>query len=206
MSRSKSKIGFLKTTAIGGLFFLLPLIVLGALIGQIAPIVWSIAVVLHEFLPFKTPVGMAILFLLALIIILLLCFAAGLLAKRAIGKRIAAGFEKKLLLLFPRYAVLKEQMAGSIGGDDIKPNWKPVAAQFHDSIRIGFEVEAIDQGMVIVYLPGAPDTWSGKLVLLPADRIHKLDLNFGDTISIFEKIGRDSHSILAGKLGSISLS
>jgi hypothetical protein len=36
-------IGFLKTTAIGGLLFLLPLIIVGALIGQVVPIVMTVA-------------------------------------------------------------------------------------------------------------------------------------------------------------------
>jgi uncharacterized membrane protein len=205
MSKSKSKIGFLKTTAIGGLFFLLPLIVLGALVGQIAPIIWTIATGLHQILPFKTPAGIAFLFLLAVAIIVLLCFAAGLLARRSIGKRLSEGFEKKLILLFPRYAILKEQMAGSIGGREIKPNWKPVAVKFYDSVGIGFQVETIDAGQVMVYLPGAPDTWSGKLAVVQSDRVKKLDLDFGQTISIFEKIGRDSNELLGGKLNEIAM-
>ena len=42
----KKSFGFLKTTAIGGLIFLLPLIVIGILVGEIAPIVLAVAKVL----------------------------------------------------------------------------------------------------------------------------------------------------------------
>ncbi len=72
---------FLKTTAIGGLLFLLPLIVIGALIGQVVPIVLSIAEVLGEYIPLKTAGGIGLLILLAVVVVLLLCFAAGLLAR-----------------------------------------------------------------------------------------------------------------------------
>ena len=48
MKRPASSIHFLRTTAIGGVLFLLPLIVLGALIGQVVPIVMSIAETLGE--------------------------------------------------------------------------------------------------------------------------------------------------------------
>ena len=200
MRSSFRVIGFLKTTAIGGLFFLLPLIVLGAVIGQIVPIVLAVATVLYEIIPLKTPAGIALLILLAIVIVILVCFAAGLLARRSFGKRISAGFEKKVMLLFPRYAIFKEQMAGSIGGDATKPNLKPVLAKFDDSLRIGFEADRTEGGLVTVYLPGAPDPWSGRVVFLNADRVEPLEVDFGDALSIFEKLGRDSAKLLEGKL------
>ena len=82
----KKSFGFLKTTAIGGLIFLLPLIVIGALVGQIVPIVLSIATFLSDYIPVKTPAGIAMLIGLALGIVLLLCFAAGLVARWSIGE------------------------------------------------------------------------------------------------------------------------
>ena len=64
VSQKKNPLGFLKTTAVGGLLFLLPLIVAGALIGQMVPIVQAIAEVIKKVLPgaFKTPGGIALLF------------------------------------------------------------------------------------------------------------------------------------------------
>jgi len=190
---------FLKTTAIGGLLFLLPLIVIGALIGQVVPIVLTVAEVLGEYIPFKTPGGIALLLLLAVAVVLLICFGAGLLAQRSFGKRLSEGFEKKLLLLFPRYAIFKDQMAGSIGGDESKPRMKPVLARFNDSLRIGFEIERTDSGLVTLYLPGAPDPWSGSVVFLNADRVDPLNVDFGNTVATFEKLGRDSAALLPSK-------
>ena len=59
------KIGFLKTTAIGGLVFLLPLIVIGILLGQLVPIVLTVAQFLNETLGFKSATGYAVLALTA---------------------------------------------------------------------------------------------------------------------------------------------
>ena len=103
---SKRFINFLKTTAIGGLLFLLPLIVLGALVGQIAPIILSAATALNQYIPVKTPAGIAILIGLSIAILLLLCFAAGMFARWSLGKKISTAFEKKLALFFPRYSIL----------------------------------------------------------------------------------------------------
>ena len=191
---------FLKTTAVGGLLFLLPLIVIGALIGQVVPIVVTVADALGEIIPAKTAAGITLIILLAVAIVLLLCFGAGLLARRSLGRRISQGFEKKLLLLFPRYSIFKDQLKGSIGGDETKPRMKPVLARFDDSLRIGFEMERTDADLVTVYLPGAPDPWSGSVVFLNNDRVQPLGTEFGDTVDIFEKLGRDSAALLAGRV------
>ena len=62
----------------------------------------------------------------------------------------------------------------------------------------GFEMERTDADLVTVYLPGAPDPWSGSVVFLNNDRVQPLGTEFGDTVDIFEKLGRDSAAILAG--------
>ena len=96
MNQKKNPFGFVRTTAIGGLLFLLPLIVVGALIGQVVPIVITVAHFLREILPgtFRTPGGLAILILLAIAVVLLLCFAAGVIARNSIGRKFSEAFEK----------------------------------------------------------------------------------------------------------------
>lgn len=183
---------FLLTTAIGGILFLLPLIVLGALIGQAVPIVLAVAEALGKVIPVRTPSGIALLIALAVGVVLLLCFGAGLLARRSWGKRISAWFEKNLVLLFPRYTIIREQMAGSIGRDIAQPSMKAVMTTIAETRRLGFEIERNDQGFVTVYLPGSPDPWTGDLVFLEAQRVQPLDIEFGDAMATFEKLGRDS--------------
>jgi uncharacterized membrane protein len=190
-------IRFLKTTAIGGLLFLLPLIVIGALIGQIVPIIMSVARGLGGVIPIKTPGGIGLLILLSIAVLLLACFGAGLLARRSLGKKLSENFEKYLLLLVPRYAIIKEQMVSGIGGHENIPTMKPVLVRFIDSQRIGFETERTDDGLVTVYLPGSPDPWAGSVVQLNADRVKTLDAEFGNTVATFEQLGRKSAALLA---------
>ncbi len=123
VKKSKRLIAFLKTTAIGGLLFLLPLIVLGALVGQIAPIVVAVSSFLNKYVPVKTASGVALLVGLSIAIILLLCFAAGVFARWSLGRKISIAFEA---FGTARYSVLKDQMADTIGGDETKPQMKPV--------------------------------------------------------------------------------
>ena len=193
----KKHFGVLKTTAIGGVIFLLPLIVIGALLGQVIQIVLVVAEVLGEWIPVDTVEGWSLLVLLAIIFIVLLCFVAGLAARRSFAKRFSQSIEKNLTLFFPRYAIIKEQMAGSIAGDDIHPKLKPVIVTFDDSARIAFEVDRTSDGRLAVYLPGAPDPWSGHVAYLKADQVEPLNIEFAEAMATFEKLGRESAKVLA---------
>jgi len=166
--------------------------------------VLSIAESLGEILPgfVKTPGGIAVLIVLAIVILLFLCFGAGLLARRSFGRSLSQAFEKKLVVLFPRYAILKDQMADSIGGEQAKAQMKPVLIRFDDSMRIGFETERCeDKGLVSVYLPGSPDPWAGTVALMNADRIEPLNTDFGVAAATCEQLGRSSIAALAKSSG-----
>lgn len=199
----KKQFGSVKTTAIGGLIFLLPLIVIGALIGQVVPIVMTVAEMLGEWIPVKSAGGIALLIILSIVVILFLCFLAGLSARRSIGKKFSETIEKNLIILFPRYAILKDQMAGTIGGDDIKPKMKPVIVKYNDMSRIAFEIERSESEQVTIYLPGSPDPWSGSVAYFSVDRVIPVPLEFPDAVGICEQLGRNSSTLLKDQLAEI---
>ena len=189
--------GFLKTTAIGGLIFLLPLAVIGGLLGYVFNVVLLIYEPLKEHLPESTATGKAVLFLIAVGILVMLCFLCGIAARRAIARKFSQTIEKHLVMVFPKYAIYKDILAGNIGGDAHAPSLVPVTIQFDDAIRIGYEAGRTERGLVIVYLPGSPDPWMGSVVLVEPGRIQPLDIDFGETSAICERLGRDSGQLLA---------
>lgn len=191
--------GFLKTTAIGGVFFLLPLIVIAALVGQGVQIVWAIAVPLAGALPeqIRNLFGYTMLFAAALALIVLACFVSGILARRSIAKKMTTIVEKYLLMLFPRYAIFKEQLSGNIGGDIFKNRLSPVLVSLQDCQRVAFEVERTADDRVVVYLPGSPDPWSGSVVLVRSDQVESLPADFGLTLGAFEKLGQETKLLLS---------
>jgi uncharacterized membrane protein len=187
--------GFLKTTAVGGLIFLLPLAVIGGLLGYVYNAVWVIYKPLTERIPVNTA-GTAILFLIAVGILVLLCFLCGFAARRAIARKFSETVEKQLVMVFPKYAIYKDILAGNIGGDAQTPSLVPVTVHLNDAIRIGYEAGRTERGLVIVYLPGSPDTWIGSVALVEPDRVQSLDVDFNETAAICERLGRDSQRLL----------
>jgi uncharacterized membrane protein len=191
----------LKTTAIGGIFFLLPLVVIGALLGQMLQIVWVVARSIHELLPIHSAWGYSLLFVLSFLLILLLCFAAGVAAKKSLGKRFTDSVEKYLLMLFPRYAIFKEQLTGNIGGEVLRNQLTPVMVSMPEGYRLGMEVErGTVQGnnWVTVYFPGSPDPWSGSVGVVDDSRVKRLQVPFTEAVATAEQLGRGSLKLLEG--------
>lgn len=200
-ARITHSIGFLKTSAIGGIFFLLPLIVIGFLLGQLAQAIWTVALAINQFLPVQSVVGYTMIVLIAIASIILLCFVSGIIARRRFAKRFSESVEKYLLLLFPRYAILKEKVSGNIGGEVLRNQLHPVMVRLPGHMRLGFEVErygghsdaaSVVRESVTVFLPGSPDPWAGQVIIVQAHHVEQVNSPFGETVATFEQLGRGS--------------
>ena len=101
-------------------------------------------------------------------------------------------------MLFPRYAILKDQMADTIGGEQAKAQMKPVLVKFDEFQTIGFETERDENlGLVAVYLPSAPDAWSGRVALIEPERIRPINADFGEAVASCEQLGRGSAVLIS---------
>ena len=179
---------FLKSTIIGGLVFVIPFIIIDALLLKAIKTMRLVSVPIGSVIPVGKIAGIAIADLLVLISVIIICFLAGLAAKSLYVKRIRESIDSKLRLLIPGYAFIK----GFTGGIEKKSEDEyliPVMAKFDDSSQLGFEVERLDNGLVVVYLPGAPNPWSGNVVYMTEDRIEKLKLKFSEIGKVMKRIG-----------------
>ena len=188
-----------KTTILGGIIFLLPFAIVVFLLGQLAQIIYSIAAQLDDAIPLPqwTVGGVSTAVLIVTLALLLLCYLAGVAARLSFSRRFSETIERNLLLLFPRYAVWKSQLAANVGADAAHPGMQPVLVTFDDHARIGFEIERTAAGdQATVYLPGSPDPWTGHVVHVPVGRIKLLAMNFQDATALCERMGRGA----SGKL------
>lgn len=176
--------------------FLLPLIVVGALVGQAAVVVWGVVSALQEYLRDNQqtigqyvvlgPALYATTLAVAVALLVLACFVAGLFARRKLGRWFTERAERYLMMLFPRYAVFKDQLTGNLGEGTLRP----VSVVVGGVRRIGMEVERGADGLVTVYLPTAPDPWSGALGLFEPEEVTPVDREAGEVMAAFERLGR----------------
>lgn len=185
------------TTLIGGVVFLLPLVVVIYVLGHGLALVARAAQPLVALLPQKDIGGITLASLAALALLLLLCFGAGLLARAAVGRAFAERFEARLQTLYPRYSVIKAMSQGLHGalGQRVL---KPVMATFDDHALIAFDIERLDDGRVVLYLPGAPDAWSGSVLLVAAERVQPLDIDAAELAKSLQGLGLGTAALLRG--------
>ena len=83
--------------------------------------------------------------------------------------------------------------------DDDETKLLPIVARLDDYSQIAFEVERLESGVVVVFLPGSPDPWSGTVAFMSPDRIEPLDLDFRSAAAPLRALGRGSGLVLATK-------
>jgi uncharacterized membrane protein len=193
----KAAVGSFQDTLVKGVFLLAPIMVFGLLvakaIGGLRKLVEPLAGDMGPLAGIPMPA------LLAGVVLVLLCYVAGLVSKSRSARGLTTWLESTVLKHVPGYAYMKgmgESMAGVEGGTA----YQPVLARIEDAWQLGFIVETIEAGQYAVYVPGAPSPWSGSVYFMAEDRIRKLDLRVGEVQGCLKRLGIGSGELLKGKL------
>jgi uncharacterized membrane protein len=195
-NKSTDTLKFLKTTAIGGLLFLLPVLVVVGLLGYL----YQGIVVVHEHLkhwmPFDSAASVVVLFIVTIAAIVVACFVAGLFAQRAIGVHFSGTIEKRLMKVIPKYGIYKDLLAGTIGGSGNVPTLHPILVRREGVLLLAFQADKLANGMLVVFLPGAPDPWNGSVALVAPEQVQSVQLTFTECVEICEQLGRNASARL----------
>jgi uncharacterized membrane protein len=186
---------FLKTTILGGILFLVPIVIFIAVLGKAVKVVDKIAVPIAALLPLDSFGGVAVVEIIALAILVLVCFIAGLAAKTRTARKMVHLLESNVLENIPAYALLKAK-SGSILTPEDTSDMQPVLIQFDDSWQIGFEIDKAGADKRLVFLPGAPDPWSGSVCAVTVDRLQPLAMNIKEISVFMKRLGKGSSPAL----------
>lgn len=186
---------FVKTTLIGGIIFLVPIVILIVILSKAFELMLLLAMPLDALIPVDTVGGVALANLLAIVAVLAFCFVAGVIAKSSPAKR-AYGYIDSDLLAIPGYAFIKAYTDSMKSGEDAAQGLSPVLVRFDDNTQLGFEVERLDDGRAVIYLPGAPNPWSGSVAYFDDDRIEKLDVSVSRAINNLRRLGYGSEAVI----------
>jgi uncharacterized membrane protein len=195
----KNIVEFLKTTLLGGLLFLVPIVLLALVASTALDIVDDIVEPLAVLIPVESVGGIEVAKLLAGAAIVLFCFFAGLLGQTALAKQLVDWLESAVLSNLPGYEVIKS-MGESMVGIERNQAHQAVLARIEEAWQIAFLVERIDGGYVAVFVPDAPNPWSGSVFFMTEDRIRSLDLPRAQLLKCLNRLGVGSNSLLAGRL------
>lgn len=183
------------TTLIGGVVFLLPMVVVLLVVGQGLALTTRVAQPMIASLPYSSVGGVALVTLAAVGLLVALCFGAGMLARAAYGRALTDKFESRLQAVYPRYAVIKAMSQGLHGalGERVL---QPVLVSFDDHQLVAFDIERLHDGRAVVFLPGAPDVWSGSVALVAPERIEALEVDPVALTRSLQRLGQGTADVL----------
>lgn len=181
----------MKTTIIGGVFFLIPLAVIAILLQKVFELSMLVAAPLDKLIPIERVAGVALANLLAIILILVVCFLAGLIARDGLASKQVKRLDEAMIDIVPGYAVIKGRLAGVAGEDAEQSLFKAVLVHFDDYDQIAFEVEE-SEGKCTIFLPEAPNARSGSTVIVDAERVTYLTDTPRKAAKLMRSLGRGS--------------
>lgn len=145
----------------GGLFFIVPLLLIIFAWTQIHKTLKPISAKISEALDLNSVFGSASIIIVTIILLIILCFVAGLLIEKGIVKNWSSGVEKKLFIFMPSLQMLKFRLIGD-NNNVINEFWQAIIFKEDSFYRIGFITDKTKTHTTI-YIPDAPKIDAGEV-------------------------------------------
>jgi len=195
----KSILKIIKATFLGGILFLAPLVVLLIIFEKGYGIIQKITLSLVSHLPRVHVLGIAIQELTGIIIIIFICFIAGLVAKTAGAKKLIHKIENGILSFVPGYSFMKN-MNESVMGFESNQDLKVILVPTDAGLQFAFLIEQINENSFTVFIPDAPNPWSGSVVFVEKKDIREIEISQKEALACIRKLGYGSKELLKNKL------
>ncbi len=191
----KNIISIIKATFIGGILFLIPLILLIVILEKAFAIINKIAGPIINSFPKTSFLGIAFQEIIALLVVIFLCLLAGIIARTYYAQKIITFLEERVLSLVPGYTFMKT-MNENIVGIESKEDLKVVFAKFNDSWQLGFLIETINDTHCTIFVPNAPSPWSGSLYFMEKDRVKEINMTQKEAMVSIKNLGFGTDELL----------
>jgi len=175
---------FTKTTLIGGVLVVLPIYIavlllaktVGGLLALLAPVTEHI------------PAAVEFRRLVAILLIVMICFVVGLVVRTGPGLRAKNAFENAILEKLPGYTFMRG-VARRLTGSAEEQALQPALVEIEEALVPALIVEELADGSYTVLVPSAPTPMAGSIYILSRDRVHPVNIPFTKAIGVFSKWG-----------------
>jgi len=185
---------FVKRVVSGVILFLLPVTLLLFILSKAFTFLQKLLLPVKNYLPAERVMGFGMLTFISIILIVLICFIAGVLSETKYIKAFIVKVEDSLLVMIPGYAMIKSRASDAISEADDK--WRSVFVREGDNWRLGIEVDRKQGSHSTIFFPGPPDPKSGVLSLVPQSKIKYLDVPVSEVVRSIRKYGEGTSSWL----------
>jgi uncharacterized membrane protein len=134
--------------------------------------------------------------LLALLLVLVLCFALGAIVRTPIGRRARVRVEETFFGNLPGYDTIRS-LSRRLAGQGDESEWKPAFAEVEDALVPAFIVEEHADGRLTVFVPSIPTPFAGAVYILEPRRVHRVDVPFSHAVRCISRWGSGSKDLMA---------
>ena len=187
---------FLRTTVLGGVLFLAPIVVLAFILDKAFDFARRALKPVTAIIPDRLVSGVTAEAIMAIVLIAILCFLAGLFARTRPAQRIMAELEFSVLSKVPAYEYLKQAGASVMGLGEMADH-PVVLAQLGGAWRIGVQTDVVGGGLVAVFIPNSPNPMSGSVFLVAADSVRQASVPLAAAIGCLRRCGAGSEAFLS---------
>jgi uncharacterized membrane protein len=193
MKKNKS---VFKTNVVYGVLVLVPLAVIVLLLAKIVEILEKIA----EPLNLQSATSVIGAIILAMLLVLILCFVVGVFVRTRLGSWSLERFERTILRQIPGYEIISNALKGFV---EKKTAYRAVLVRLYGPGTgvLGFIMEENDNDSVTVFVPSVPTLTMGSLHVVDRERVTMLEAGSIDVTNCISQWGIGSNKIL----GSIKL-
>jgi len=183
---------FITNALVGGALVVLPLYlaVLLLLKGMqaVAGLVRPVANLLPESMHAET--------ILALLLLLIVCFVVGVAVRTPSGRALRGRLETAIFGKIPGYETVRG-LTQRLAGEAEENVWKPALVEIEDALVPAFIIEEHDDGRLTVFVPSVPTPFAGAVYVLNRTRVHPIGVPFKQAIQTISKWGSGSKDLVA---------
>ena len=133
---------------------------------------------------------------LALLILLLLCFLVGVTMRTVGGRLFRERIEGSVLVKIPGYILLRS-LTKQLAGESQENVWRPALAEIEDALVPAFIIEEFEDGRYTIFVPSSPSPFTGAVYILGRERVHLIDASLAQTVQAVSRWGSGSRDLVA---------
>ena len=191
---------YILTTLLGGFVVILPIALLLVVFNWIFSLLFGIISPITSLFTFGGNVNVFLANVIAITIILMVCFGVGVMMKTSLGTYLYKGFENRVLARLPFYKGIKETISLFTNKEKMPFSTVVLIDAFGNDTRMtGFVTDTHENGNFTVFVPTGPNPTNGIIYHVPESQIEILDISVEDAMKSIIGVGAGSSKVVSSK-------
>ncbi len=188
---------YINTTLIGGFLVILPLAILLIVLNWIFKLILQFISPITNLMTFGGSIDNFVANILAIAIVLMICFGMGFLMKTAMGSYLWHQFDEKLLQKIPLYKGISETVKQFSNREKMPFSRVVLVDVFGNDTRMtGFITDEHDNDRVTIFVPTGPNPTNGFIFHVKKHQIQEIDVSVEEAMKSIIGVGTGSKKLM----------